>query len=462
MQTILPYLAIIVVILTGWGIYKKLKVTTLLLFSGLVLNLLAVLAGVDHILPKNAHTTGFIYFDLFEQLRALARSQVAGAGFVILVAGGFAFYMDQIGATDKLVTQCMRPLSKLRSPYVLLGAVFLLGHFLGLVVTSAAGLGTLLAVSVYPLLIGLGVSAVASAAVISSVLVFSYAPSSAIAVLTAKTAGIDPMTYLITYQLPVAVPSILIVVIAHVLVQRWLDRKDTAAGLIKPFDLAELEAKKGKAKDVPWFYSILPLVPLVLLFVFNKMVCKTIVLDVATAMFMGWVFAILVDVITHRSVKKAFDDGHAMFKGMGSMLTNVVGLIFVAALFAAGLQTTGLVNLLIESAKSLGMGMAGTGIVLSAVIALVTVLTGSGVASFTGLVPIAPTVAAGLGGDPTTLAMMLQLASEFARPLSPVAGIVIIMAGFAKCSPIAIVRRTMIPCAAGMIASLVLTIVLFM
>ena len=462
MQTILPYLAIVVVILTGWGIYKKLKVTTLLLFSGLVLNLLAVLAGVNHILPKNAHTTGLIYFDLFEQLRALARSQVAGAGFVILVAGGFAFYMDQIGATDKLVTQCMRPLSKLKSPYVLLGAVFLLGHFLGLVVTSAAGLGTLLAVSVYPLLIGLGVSAVASAAVISSVLVISYAPSSAIAVLTAKTAGIDPMTYLITYQLPVAIPSILIVVIAHVFVQRWLDRKDTAAGLIKPFDLAELEAKKGKAKDVPWFYSILPLVPLVLLFVFNKMVYKTIVLDVATAMFMGWVFAILVDVVTHRSIKKAFDDGHAMFKGMGSMLTNVVGLIFVAALFAAGLQTTGLVNLLIESAKSLGMGLAGTGIVLSAVIALVTVLTGSGVASFTGLVPIAPTVAAGLGGDPTTLAMMLQLASEFARPLSPVAGIVIIMAGFAKCSPIAIVRRTLVPCAAGMIASLVLTIVLFM
>lgn len=462
MQAILPYLAIIVVLLTGYGIYKKLQVTTLLLFSGLVLNLLAVLAGVDHILLRNAASTGFIYFDLFEQLRALARSQVANAGFVILVAGGFAFYMDQIGATDKLVTQCMKPLSKLSSPYVLLGAVFLLGHFLGLVVTSAAGLGTLLAVSVYPLLIGLGVSAVASAAVICSVLVISYAPSSAIAVLTAKTAGIDPMTYLVHYQLPVAIPTILIVVVAHVLVQRYLDKKDMAAGLIKPFDVTSIQAKKSKADSVPWFYSILPLVPLVLLFIFNKMVYKTIVLDVATAMFMGWVFAIIVDVLVNRDMKKAFADGHAMFKGMGSMLTNVVGLIFVAALFAAGLQTTGLVGLLIDSAKSLGMGMAGTGVVLSAVIAIVTVLTGSGVASFTGLVPIAPTVAAGLGGDPATLAMMLQLASEMARPLSPVAGIVIIMAGFAKCSPLAVVRRTLVPCLAGMIASLVLTIVIFM
>ena len=62
-----------------------------------------------------------------------------------------------------------------------------------------------------------------------------------------------------------------------------------------------------------------------------------------------------------------------------------------------------------------------------------------------GLVPIAPSVGAGLGCDPVNLAMMMQLASEMMRPVSPVAGIVIIMAGFAKTSPLAIVRRTWIP-----------------
>ena len=160
MQTLLPYLAILVVILTGWGIAKKLQVTTLLLFAGLALNLLAIFAGIDNILPRGAKTTGWIGFDLFELLRALSRSQIASTGFIILVAGGFATYMDKIGATNKLVALCTKPLSKLSAPYVILGAVFLLGHFLGLVVTSAAGLGTLLAVSVFPLLLGVGVSAV--------------------------------------------------------------------------------------------------------------------------------------------------------------------------------------------------------------------------------------------------------------------------------------------------------------
>ena len=56
--------------------------------------------------------------------------------------------------------------------------------------------------------------------------------------------------------------------------------------------------------------------------------------------------------------------------------------------------------------------------------------------------------------------MMMQLASEMMRPVSPVAGIVIIMAGFAKTSPMAIVRRTWIPCTGGLIVSLVATILM--
>ncbi len=113
--------------------------------------------------------------------------------------------MDQIGATDKLVPVCLKPLQRLRNPYLIMGAVFILGNFLGLVVTSAAGMAMLLAVSVYQLLIGIGISGVAAAAVIGSVLVISYAPSSAIAV-SVHTAGVDPMTYLIQYQLPVVIP----------------------------------------------------------------------------------------------------------------------------------------------------------------------------------------------------------------------------------------------------------------
>ena len=461
MHDMMPYLALVVVILTGWGIVKKVQVNILLLFAGLALNIIALLGGVPNILPKGIHSTGFQGFDLFALLSALSKKQAATTGFIILVAGGFAAYMDQIGATDKLVSICLRPLQKLKSPYLVLGAVFLLGNFLGLVVTSAAGMAMLLAVSVYPLLLGIGLSGISAAAVIGSVLVVSYAPSSAIAVLSANTAGVDPMTYLIQYQLPVAVPAILVTMVCHVVAQAYFDKKDAAAGTLVKVDPATVLAKAKKAKDTPAYYALLPLVPLVLLFIFNKLVYKTVVLDVATAMFMGWVVGILVDLLHRRSMTACFSDGFAMFKGMGHMMQSVVGLIFVAALFAAGLQNAGLVGFLIDTAKNAGFGLEGTSIVVSAVIGLVTVLTGSCVAAFTGLVPIAPSVAAGFGGDPAVVAMMMQLASEFLRPVSPVAGVVIIVAGFAGVAPLAVVRRTVIPCCVGLVVALGLTLVFF-
>lgn len=112
MQDLRLILAIIIVFLTGWGVYKKYNVNIVLLFAGLSLNLVAICFGVEDILPKGAKSTGFIGFDLFEQLRLIARSQLASTGLIMLVAGGFATYMDAMGASDKLVTACLKPLKK--------------------------------------------------------------------------------------------------------------------------------------------------------------------------------------------------------------------------------------------------------------------------------------------------------------------------------------------------------------
>ena len=160
----------------------------------------------------------------------------------------------------------------------------------------------LLIVSVYPILIGLGVSNLSAAAAIATALVFSYAPSSVIAVIAANTAGIDPMTYLFKYQLPVAVPAVIATALVHIFVQKYYDSKLTPGKGAVEIDNVELEKKKERAARLPAIYAFLPLTPLVLLFIFNKMVFKTVVLDVATAMFMGWVIAIVVDWIYRLSL----------------------------------------------------------------------------------------------------------------------------------------------------------------
>lgn len=205
----------------------------------------------------------------------------------------------------------------------------------------------------------------------------------------------------------------------------------------------------------------MPVLPLVLLLIFNKMVYKTITMNVATAMFLSWFVCFLVDLLVRREAKKSFDLSFSMFKGMGSILTSTVGLIFVAAFFAKGLQQTGLITYLIDVAKNCGLGVTGTGVVLSAIIGVVTVLTGSGVAAFTSLAHVIPDVAQHLNSNGIAIMLMMHTASEMLRALSPVAGVIIIVAGFAKVSPFAIIKRTAIPCVVGYITMLIIVSTIF-
>ena len=142
MQAISLWLAAAIVILTGWAIVKKYQVNMVLFIAGLLLNIIGVMNGATNFLPKNATATGLLGFDFFELFRAICRTQIAGVGFIILVSGGFAQYMKDVGASDRFVTVCAKPITLLKNPYLILGLVFIIGHCLGLVITSAAGLAT--------------------------------------------------------------------------------------------------------------------------------------------------------------------------------------------------------------------------------------------------------------------------------------------------------------------------------
>ena len=124
MQSILPWIGIVILFLTGWAVVKKYQVNMVLLLGGLALNILAVAGGLTSFLPKNAAATGFVGFDFMELLRAISRTQIAGVGFIILVSGGFAEYMKAIGASDRFVTVCAEPLSLIKNPYLICNKVF--------------------------------------------------------------------------------------------------------------------------------------------------------------------------------------------------------------------------------------------------------------------------------------------------------------------------------------------------
>lgn len=116
-------IGLVVTIGVAWLIIKKYQAHTILLLAGLLLLTLTLFVAPEtSILFKKAKSTGLSLFDIFDYVRGSLAFRAAGLGMIIMAAGGFAKYMDHIGATDAMVNVAIRPLGLLNAPYVVLGA----------------------------------------------------------------------------------------------------------------------------------------------------------------------------------------------------------------------------------------------------------------------------------------------------------------------------------------------------
>ena len=443
-----PYLAILVTLGAGWAIVKKYQTHMVLFTAGIVMIVIAIAAGATAILPKGVKSTGLIWFDIVDLIRVITGRQASGIGLIIMAAGGFASYMNLIGASDSLVRICTAPLKMFKQPYFVLALSYIMGQWMFAVIPSAAGLAMLLLIVVYPILVGLGVSRAAAAAAIGTTGGMSMGPAAGTAILAAQVSNLEPIIYFVKYQLPVGLPAMLTIAVLHFFVQRYFDRKND--------DVYDTPVEtKGEVKKSPGWYAILPVMPIALLCVFSKLGYDSILLHTITALFMIWVLAVIIEIIRLRDVNKVFKDAMTMFKSMGNMFATIVSLIIAAEVFATGLKVSGLIDLIIASAQGYGFGMTPMTVLLTGIVGLVTFLTGSGVGAYSSFATLASTVAPALGGSVEMMVTPMQFAGGMFRAISPVAGVIIAVAGTAGVSPLAIVRRTIIPMTGGFIVMLI-------
>lgn len=193
MSALLPWIAVIVTVLAGWALIKRYQTHMVLLFAGLVILICVALMGGTGFLPKGVKPSGFWLFDIFATLKSIATKQSSGIGFLIMTAGGFAAYMDKIGAARALVDVAVKPLSKLKAPYLVLAGGYIVGQLLVTVIPSAAGLAMLLLVALFPILKAVGTSPAAAASVIGTSAGMTFAPTAGTASLAAKVAGSIPL-----------------------------------------------------------------------------------------------------------------------------------------------------------------------------------------------------------------------------------------------------------------------------
>ena len=433
-------LTLAVIAVVAWCIFKNYYPPTVLLLAGLVFLAVAAFMGVDPVAAKKS--THFLGFDLAQAFTEQMKTRLPGLGLNIMWIAGFSYYMDKIGASKALVKACVKPLSAIRSPYVLLAVTYIIGQFMALFINSAVGLGLLLMASIFPLLVALGVSRTSAAAVIGSTCCLDLGPSSSNAMRAADLLNTDVVTYFVQDQIPVALCVIATVAIGHFFVQRWFDRRDGEAANA---------GTGGEKQDVnkafegagPAYYAILPMIPLFLLIVFSPMVYAGVKLSLQTAIIISILISFVVDLVAHLNVKEAIARTKAVYEGMGKVFTSTVALICCAELFALGMNKVGGITTMIQAAAS--MESAGVWVMLFVMIAIMviaTIVTGSGNAAFFAFSPLLPEAAASVGMNAAVLAVPVQLSAGIARTMCPIAGVMIAVSSIAGITPFQIVRRT--------------------
>ena len=410
-------LAILVIIAVGYFIVKKYQAQGVLLIGGAILLLGGILLNDSPVMAKSA--TGSLYLDIFSQLSKNFIKTSGSLGLAIMIVSAFAKYMDHIGASTALVKLSIKPLQKLNSPYIVLALSYVIGQILNVFIPSASGLGVLLMVTVYPIVVSLGVSSLAATAVIGTSACLDLGPASGNAVLASKTAEMDAALYFANYQIPVAIATVIVITILHYFVNKKMDSKLEVAE-----SKADLESKE-EDKQVPKFYAFLPIIPLLIILMFSPLTGSSIKIGVVEAMFMS------------------------------------ITLIVAGEFFALGLTKIGVISALIDSTKSAGLGAQPMILVMTAIIVVSSILMGSGNAPFFAFAALAPAVAASVDLNPIVMLMPMQLSAGIARSVSPITAVIVAVSGISGVSPFEVVKRTAIPMLGGLIAVVVTNMVLF-
>lgn len=438
-------IGLIAIVLVAYYIVKGYSATGVLMFGGLVLLFISVLMG-HSILPKGVKSTGSTYFDILEYVKYLLGNRGGGLGLMIMVLCGFSVYMTHLGANDVVVKLVSKPLKNIRSPYILMVFAYFLACLMSFAVSSATGLGVLLMATLFPVMVNVGISRGAAAAICASPISIILSPTSGDVVLSAEISKIPLGEFAFGTALPVSIFAILGIAVAHFFWQRYLDKKEGV-------QVERLNADEIKT-TAPNYYAILPLLPIIGVLVFDgKWGLPN--LHIVTVMVLCFIITAAVDFLRSFNAKQTFDNLVVAYRGMADAFAGVVMLLVAAGVFAQSLSTIGFITNLIDSAQSFGGSAFFMMLVLAVITILATMATGSGNAAFYAFAELIPKLATQMGVNPAFLTIPMLQASNLGRGLSPVSGVVVAVSGMGKISPFEIVKRMSVPMLVGFICVII-------
>lgn len=451
---------------TGYLVIKKYNPSTILVLMGIVMLAIAFLLKhfdptikiEDPALKYNIDATGNWFIDIFNYIVIKFYETFKGVGFLIMTISGYVAIMNKVKATDAMVYIASKPLKGIKNPYIASVIVIPICTALFLCINSASGLGLLLVATIYPILLNIGVSKPTALSVIVASLIFDMGPASSNTILAAQQCvndaqiiqnypnGFGATELFLDYQILTVVCSVIFLMIAYYFTNRYWDKKDKAAGK----DIYA-SAEMGRKPDVPLWFAIFPILPLVILIVLSNPIQTAmfgeVILKISTSMVMivCALFTAVFMLFYKRSLNVACDAMKGFWNGLGNSFSSVVILTVVAMVFAVGLSSLGFVDLLVNGCEAVNMGPAVVTIVFSFLLLFCAAMMGSGNAAFFAFGPMIPLIAGKFGVPTVSMILPILLLASMGRGISPISAVMVAVCGETKTETMDLAKRNLIP-----------------
>ena len=439
-------ICLIIIAVTGILLMKRYQPQPILIGMGILMMYIAYEGSWINAILDESQSTGVLVFDAMDIVRITTSENVVSLGLMIMTCAGYAKYMEHIGAGTRLAHTFIKPLYRLNRPYIVLSLMFLLNMGLSICVPNPLSLALLMMVTIYPVLLRLGVSPVGAAAVIATGHLMDVGPGAVSTLLIAKTLNIPVPNYFVGYQLRLYFLVAIVTAIAHFLWQRYRDRLDG------PMDVGDCESIP-EAPIGPKPYMIFPLLPLCFILGFSQYGLPGVKMNVTLAMMLAFGIALLAELIRHRNLRTVLKSTTIFFEGMGNQFSYAVTLIIGGQVFAQGLVSLGLIDSLVGLLQTLSLNSISLTSVMGGGMLGLTVVTGSNVAPLFTLVPLVPDIVANLALDPITTMLGMQNGASLGLFLSPISPVMVGVAGVAHIKSVDLLKRTSIPVIVALITS---------
>lgn len=409
------WLGIIVIVLTVVAIIKKIDARIALVVAGAIMCV-----------------AGGIWKDMFSAFTA----QLISSSLVplITICMGFSAVMEFTGCTQDLVHLMMKPMKFLRM--FLVPAAVLITFFINISLQSAAACGAAVGALLIPTMLRFGVNpAIAASAVALGTWGNNLSPGFMFVAQVSEISGDAPETVVGSY-LAVSIVAVIAAAVTLTLIDIILYKRK---GNKKDADMSALD--EITAYKVNIIKAILPLFPIIMILIGSRIGLS---LDVTAWMLIGTVLGLLTN---YKGVKETTN---IFFKGMGNAFADIIGLMAAAGVFTAGMAAVGVTDALLEIMRG-AQSVAQLGATFGP-LSLATV-TGSGNAATIAFNEAFTPFAADFGFGINQLGGVAMMTGGIGRAMSPVAGVVIILARMAKVEPMEVTKHNLVPC---LVAALVL------